>query len=54
MRLGRGPKDSRDTPDMLRRGMWLPCADCGVSSAVDDVVEPGPPCRLRTVPVEGT
>jgi hypothetical protein len=58
VRFGRGPKDKRETPDVLSRGMCFPTPPVdwlGVSSAKEEAVEPAPRFRLlRMVTVEGT
>lgn len=60
VRFGSGPKDRRDTPDVLRRGTCFPGRPMpvdwdGVSSArVDEVVEPVVRFRLLIVTVDGT
>jgi len=61
-RFGNGPNDKRLTPDVLRRGTWLPLvAGVGIpvvgvmsSPATEDAVEPPVRLRERIVTDEGT
>jgi len=67
LRFGKGPKESRDTPDVLSRGTCLLLAavlllrksdacDEGVSSpaTLDEALEPTVRLRLLIVTVDGT
>lgn len=55
--LGNGPKDKRETPDVLSLGTWFPVrlfvGWLGVSSTTEDADDPTARFRLRTVTEEG-
>lgn len=52
-RLGTGPKERRETPDVLSRVRWWLIDSEGVSSVTDDADEPTVRLRERIVTVEG-